>query len=216
MITGHHRDVSNYWEDVNIFPPTGHEFRVEHVVARRPVQCLRSPRLLWLHAGRLLAGASGKFSSACCSCNPHWGPEWVTPSCHGNNGFKELVIWWMGRGLSGGRCDWGCDVSPNGSRGKDEKDSHTAGGDMCACNCMCVSWNQLPVLWRFLQLNLGKTPDQSSVCMGIWVIHMWEIAWFLCNVHKCECACVPLLTYHHHANPFCNTVLPVNRECCKD
>lgn len=48
---------------------------------------------------------------------------------------KELVMWWMRRWLSGGRRDWGCDVSPNTSVREDEK-TVTAGRDfqsVCVC-----------------------------------------------------------------------------------
>lgn len=58
VVISHHAAVSNYWEDVNTFPPTGHEIHVQHVAACRSAHRLRRPRLLRLRAGRTVCWSS--------------------------------------------------------------------------------------------------------------------------------------------------------------
>lgn len=116
--------------------PTGHEFHVQHVVGmHRPRSPRLAPAVRWQ---KWLAGALGRFSSACCSVQST-PSEW-RPVAMETMVFRELVMWRMRRGLSGGRCDWGCDVSPNGSLGDDEKKkgNRTAGDGFQIIECVCV------------------------------------------------------------------------------
>lgn len=144
--TDHHGDVSNNWEDVNTLPPTGHEFHVQHVVAHRPMHRPRSPRLLRLCAGRAAGWSFRQVFIRMLLMQSTPRARVSDAQLPWKQCFRELVMWWMRRGLSGGRCDWGCDVSPNGWLGEDEKGSHTAGNDFqsvcsynCVCMCACVS-----------------------------------------------------------------------------
>lgn len=111
---------------------------------------------------------------------------WVTPSCHGNNSFGELVIWWMRWGLSGGRCDWGCVVSANGSLGDDEKGNGTAGDDFqSACMCVCLQ-ESIPCTFTFYPSYSWWTVLIKVLgYLGIWVINIPELTCLLCNVFVC-------------------------------
>lgn len=141
----------------------------------------RRPCLFRLCAGRTPGWILGWFSSACCSWNLHWGPQWVMPGYHGNNGFRELVMCWMRQRLSGGRCDWSCDVSPNGSLGEDEKAAtqQVMISRVCVhitvCVCVCE--------WALESNPCTLTFSPIKLYVDSWSkTHTSEVTWLLCNL----------------------------------